>query len=111
MLRLVVVALTFALWASPVAAQPLQLPAPTLTARADRCTAHLRSLCQGAGQRAIESDLSCAACGPPPMPADLVDPKRAATGAKLGQDCSPRAAGPLPASCAEAPRLDTIPRP
>jgi hypothetical protein len=113
MSRIVVVACAFGLWASPVAAQELQLAQPTLTARADRCTAHLRSLCQGFGQRAIESELSCDVCGPPPMPAEVVAPKHAGSGRghKLDGECTPRASGPLPSSCAEAPRIDHIPRP
>ncbi|MGZ3439454.1 MAG: hypothetical protein ACXVDD_08050, partial [Polyangia bacterium] len=98
----------------PVAAQELQLAPPSLTARADRCTAHLRSVCQGGGggQRALESELSCEACGPAPMPPELVAPKPAAATGKQRDDgeCLPRAAGPRPAFCAEPPRLDHVPR-
>jgi hypothetical protein len=113
MRRFVVVVSALGLWASPVVAQELQLAPPTMTARVDRCTAHLRSVCQGSGQRALESELSCAACGPQPMPAELVAPKPAATRGRhrADPDCLPRASGALPPSCAEAPRLDHIPRP
>ena len=113
MSRFVVVACAFGLWASPVAAQKLQLAPPTLTAGADRCTAELRSLCQGPGQRALESDLACDVCGPLPMPAEVVAPKAATSGRrhKLEGECAPRASGPLPSKCAEAPRIDHIPRP
>ena len=109
-----VVVCALGLWAGPVAAQELQLAPPTLTARADRCTAHLRSVCQGVGhERALGNDLSCAACGPGPMPAELVAPKGAAAPSRrvADPDCLPRASGPLPTKCTEAPRLDHIPRP
>lgn len=113
MRRLAVVACALGLWASPVAAQSLQLAPPTLTARADRCTAQLRTLCQGNRQRALETDLSCADCGPAPMPADVVAPA-STTGPDRPRgrsDCAPTAGGPLPQGCAAPPRLDYIPRP
>src|SRR5256885_12737246 len=31
---------------------------------------HLRSLCEGTGQRALERELSCDVCSPAPMPAE-----------------------------------------
>jgi hypothetical protein len=112
--RFVVVVCALGLWAGPAAAQQLQLAQPTLTARADRCTAQLRSVCQGFGhERALGSDLSCEACGPQLMPAELVAPKGAASRSRrrVDGDCLPRASGPAPAWCTEAPRLDHIPRP
>jgi hypothetical protein len=111
MSRFAVVACAFGLWASPAVAQDLQLDQPTLTAAADRCSARLRAQCQGPGQRALESELSCAACGPLPMPAELVAPKAAAASRKTRDACLPRASGAVPASCVEAPRLDSVPRP
>lgn len=114
MTRFVIVVCALGLWASPVAAQELQLAHPTLTAHADRCSSHLRSMCQGIGrERALGNGLSCDACSPAPMPAELVAPRSAATHDRRNTDgeCLPRASGPLPSTCAKGPRLDHIPRP
>ncbi|MCU1280704.1 MAG: hypothetical protein JWM53_4250, partial [bacterium] len=52
------------------------------------------------------------ACGPLPMPAEVVAPKGAASGGRSRRgECVPRASKPLPPSCFEAPRLDTLPLP
>jgi hypothetical protein len=112
MSRIAVVACALGLAAGPLAAQELRLNPPTLSARAERCSSAQRALCEGAGrQRAIETNLSCEACGSPPLPAEIVPPA-AADKAAPRLECLPRSAGPLSPPCAPtAPRLDNIPRP
>ena len=96
------------LWALPAAAAPPELNQPSLSARAVECSAAERARCEGAGQRAIQSSLSCDACLP--MPADLVQPPRGAEQRTTTPACLPRADGVSP-DCVDVPHLDTIPRP
>ena len=111
MSRLAVVACALGLTTNTTVAQELRLDPPALSA-AERCTSQQRAMCEGRGQRAIEQPLSCDACGPPPMPADVVAPATPATSDRnlKSPECLPRAAGPLPSQCVAPPRIDTIPR-
>ncbi|HXU70594.1 MAG TPA: hypothetical protein VN947_14755 [Polyangia bacterium] len=112
MRRFVTIACALGLWALPAAAQEsLQLSPPEMSARAERCTPDLRTRCEGVGERALDRDLACDACQP--MPADVIAPEStpAATPRTTSPECLPRASGEVPASCADAPRLDHIPRP
>jgi hypothetical protein len=111
MSRLAVIACALGLSAGVAVAQELRLDPPGLSA-AERCTAQQRAMCEGRGQRAIDSGLSCDACGPPPMPAEVVAPPTPAANEKSQKspECLPRAAGPLPSQCVAPPRIDTIPR-
>lgn len=119
-MRHVIVVAALGLWVGPVAAKELRLDPPTLSARQERCEPRQRDLCNNvAGQKAIESDLSCTACanegaampaeimspslGDTPRPASKVKPRR-------GPDCEPRSNDPNDA-CAPLPPLDTLPRP
>lgn len=110
MIRIAVIACALGLSAGAVA-QELRLDSPQLSAR-EHCGAQQRALCEGRGQRALDSGLSCDACGVPPMPADLVAPATPAASQQrtTSPECLPRAAGPLPSSCVKPPRIDTIPR-
>ncbi len=107
---------TLGFWAAPVAAHELELTPPTLSARAEEpCSVQERAVCQGLGQRALEAGLRCNACGPAPMPPDLVAPAHT-PGAPAGRptgspQCLPRESGPLPPSCVGPPHLDILPRP
>lgn len=110
MSRFVTIVCALGLWALPAAAQSLRLSPPELSS-AERCTPQLRDRCEGVGQRAINEDLECRACLP--MPADEVAPQStppAGTPRTRSPDCLPRASGEVPASCADAPRLNHVPR-
>jgi hypothetical protein len=114
MSRLTAVACALGLWVAPAAAQEVRQSPPALSAGVEQCTAHQRAVCQGVGQRAVENDLSCGACGPPPMPPDVIEPAEpASTGGlqKSRAECPPDASGAAALSCAVPPRLDNIPRP
>jgi len=107
----VIAACALGLSAGAAVAQELRLDPPKLSARAEHCGARQRAMCEGRGQRAIDIGLSCDACGAPPMPAEVVAPASSADQDTKSPECLPRASGPLPQSCIEKPRLDTIPRP
>jgi hypothetical protein len=112
MSRFAVVVCALGLSAGAAVAQELRLDPPTLSARNDHCSGHQRAMCEGRGQRALETGLSCDACGVPPMPAEMMAPTTPAATEKTttSPECLPRAAGPLPSSCVKPPRIDTIPR-
>ncbi|MCU1279615.1 MAG: hypothetical protein JWM53_3161 [bacterium] len=114
MSRIIAVVCAIGLWTVPVAAEELRLAPPTLTAHAGRCSGQLRSMCESVSQRAIETDLSCDACSPGPMPPEVVAPASGPADGTKAPDtnrCEPQTSGPLPSSCVEAPPLDAIPRP
>lgn len=106
------VACALGLWAGPIAAQELHLNPPTMSARAERCTAAQRAVCDGMGrERAIESNLTCDACASRPLPPDAIAPA-AATRTSGSPECLPGATEPAPRSCTPPPPpVDAIPRP
>ncbi len=111
MKRCMALACALGLWAGPVAAQELRLDPPRMSAQADRCGSAERARCGDARERALDTGLTCDACRPPPMPAELTAPAGAAPREPKSPECLPRASGSAPASCVQPPRLDLIPRP
>jgi hypothetical protein len=85
----------------------VRLDEPTLAA-ADRCSPHEKARCEGAGQRTIEYDLTCDRCTP--MPAELSAPSVLPPSETRSPECLPRAKGHVPRACADAPRLDNVPK-
>ena len=120
--RILMVTCAFGLWAGPVFAQELELAPPKLSTRSGECTLQQRATCGDTHQRALRSDLSCDLCAAAPLPPDIIAPAGAGSGragsgrgaagpgrGKVADECAPRS-GPVPSSCVERPRLDTLPK-
>jgi hypothetical protein len=120
MLRTIAVVAALGLWVAPAAAkQPqMHLDPPTMSAKQDRCTPRERAICEGmAGQRAIDSNLSCQQCDATmpaeivaPSPGDTPRPTKSLKSPGPGASCEPSSSNP-DELCPAMPPIDTLPRP